>query len=84
MVHYILTASVFFRLQVYGLYEVKVSGDGNCQVSGTGHNMQMLVDIVGLLIFVSMQFRALSDQMFKSPEYHKHVRKEVIKQVKML
>uniref|UniRef100_A0A5B6YX48 ubiquitinyl hydrolase 1 n=1 Tax=Davidia involucrata TaxID=16924 RepID=A0A5B6YX48_DAVIN len=46
------------RLNVYGLYEVKVSGDGNCQ------------------------FRALSDQMYKSPEYHKHVRKEVVKQLK--
>ncbi|GFY85160.1 cysteine proteinases superfamily protein [Actinidia rufa] len=45
------------RLNVYGLYEMKVSGDGNCQ------------------------FRALSDQMYKSPEYHKHVRKEVVKQV---
>ncbi|EOY03018.1 hypothetical protein QUC31_017874 [Theobroma cacao] len=46
------------RLQVYGLYEVKVSGDGNCQ------------------------FRALSDQMYKSPEYHKHVRKDIVKQLK--
>ncbi|KAI3887013.1 hypothetical protein MKW92_013110 [Papaver armeniacum] len=46
------------RLHVYGLYEVKVSGDGNCQ------------------------FRALSDQMFKSPEHHKFVRKEIIKQLK--
>lgn len=46
------------RLQVYGLYEVKVSGDGNCQ------------------------FRALSDQLYRSPEYHKHVRKEVVKQLK--
>ncbi|CAA7400674.1 unnamed protein product [Spirodela intermedia] len=46
------------RLNVYGLYEVKVSGDGNCQ------------------------FRALSDQMYKSPEYHKHVRKEIVKQLK--
>lgn len=46
------------RLNVYGLYEVKVSGDGNCQ------------------------FRALSEQMYKSPEYHKHVRKEVVKQLK--
>ncbi|KAL9241836.1 hypothetical protein vseg_015900 [Gypsophila vaccaria] len=46
------------RLQVYGLYEVRVSGDGNCQ------------------------FRALSDQMFKSPEHHKFVRKEVVKQLK--
>lgn len=46
------------RLHVYGLYEVKVSGDGNCQ------------------------FRALSDQMFKSPDHHKFVRKEIIKQLK--
>lgn len=48
------------RLNVYGLYEVKVSGDGNCQ------------------------FRALSEQMFKSPEHHKHVRKDVVKQVGVL
>ncbi|KAJ6329257.1 hypothetical protein OIU77_010853 [Salix suchowensis] len=46
------------RLNVYGLCEVKVSGDGNCQ------------------------FRALSEQMFKSPEYHKHVRKDIVKQLK--
>ncbi|KAK3013726.1 hypothetical protein RJ639_008434 [Escallonia herrerae] len=46
------------RLNIYGLYEVKVSGDGNCQ------------------------FRALSDQIYRSPEYHKHVRKEVVKQLK--
>ncbi|KAH6813828.1 Cysteine proteinases superfamily protein [Perilla frutescens var. frutescens] len=46
------------RINVYGLYEVKVSGDGNCQ------------------------FRALSDQIYRSPEYHKHVRKEVVKQLK--
>ncbi|KAF3790435.1 OTU domain-containing protein [Nymphaea thermarum] len=46
------------RLNVYGLCEVKVSGDGNCQ------------------------FRALSDQMFRSPEHHKYVRKEIVKQLK--
>ncbi|XP_022928256.1 OTU domain-containing protein DDB_G0284757-like [Cucurbita pepo subsp. pepo] len=46
------------RLNVYGLHEVKVSGDGNCQ------------------------FRALSDQMFKSPKYHKLVRKDIVKQIK--
>ncbi|KAL5700509.1 OVARIAN TUMOR DOMAIN-containing deubiquitinating enzyme 12 [Ranunculus cassubicifolius] len=46
------------RLSVYGLCEVKVSGDGNCQ------------------------FRALSDQMYKSPEHHKHVRKDIVKQLK--
>ncbi|KAJ0704449.1 putative ubiquitinyl hydrolase 1 [Helianthus annuus] len=46
------------RLHTYGLFEVKVSGDGNCQ------------------------FRAISDQLYRSPEYHKHVRKEVVKQLK--
>ncbi|XP_042008118.1 OVARIAN TUMOR DOMAIN-containing deubiquitinating enzyme 12-like [Salvia splendens] len=46
------------RINVYGLYEVRVSGDGNCQ------------------------FRALSDQIYRSPEHHKHVRKEVVKQLK--
>ncbi|KAG1370259.1 putative OTU domain-containing protein [Cocos nucifera] len=49
---------LFQRLNAYGLYEVKVSGDGNCQ------------------------FRALSDQMYRSPEHHKHVRKEIVKQLK--
>ncbi|KAL9323740.1 hypothetical protein ACSQ67_008597 [Phaseolus vulgaris] len=47
------------RLNVYGLCEVKVSGDGNCQ------------------------FRALSDQLYRSPEHHKHVRKEIVKQVSL-
>ncbi|KAK8938944.1 hypothetical protein KSP39_PZI011381 [Platanthera zijinensis] len=46
------------RLNAYGLFEVKVSGDGNCQ------------------------FRAVSDQLYGSPEHHKHVRKEVVKQLK--
>ncbi|KAJ3697200.1 hypothetical protein LUZ61_000905 [Rhynchospora tenuis] len=49
---------LFQRLNMYGLQEVKVSGDGNCQ------------------------FRALSDQLFRSPEYHKNVRKEVVRQLK--
>ncbi|KAL0905428.1 hypothetical protein M5K25_023848 [Dendrobium thyrsiflorum] len=46
------------RLTAYGLFEVKVSGDGNCQ------------------------FRAISDQLYGSSEYHKLVRKEVVKQLK--
>ncbi|WOL12599.1 hypothetical protein Cni_G21366 [Canna indica] len=46
------------RLNAYGLYEVKVSGDGNCQ------------------------FRALSDQLYRSPDYHKNVRKDIVKQLK--
>ncbi|CAN7056198.1 unnamed protein product, partial [Brassica rapa subsp. trilocularis] len=47
------------RLNVYGLCELKVSGDGNCQ------------------------FRALSDQLYRSSEYHKQVRGEVVKQVRL-
>ncbi|KAF5735658.1 hypothetical protein HS088_TW15G01171 [Tripterygium wilfordii] len=46
------------RLTTYGLAELQIEGDGNCQ------------------------FRALADQLFRSPDYHKHVRKEVVKQLK--
>ncbi|CAL2248967.1 unnamed protein product [Prunus armeniaca] len=28
------------------------------------------------------QFRALADQLFRNPDYHKHVRKQVVKQLK--
>lgn len=30
------------------------------------------------------KFRALSDQLYKSAEYHKHVRKEIVKQVSII
>ncbi|XP_077244521.1 OVARIAN TUMOR DOMAIN-containing deubiquitinating enzyme 11-like [Tasmannia lanceolata] len=46
------------RLITYGLAELRVEGDGNCQ------------------------FRALADQLFRNPDYHKHVRKQVVKQLK--
>ncbi|CAN1337386.1 OVARIAN TUMOR DOMAIN-containing deubiquitinating enzyme 11 [Linum perenne] len=46
------------RLRTYGLAELHMEGDGNCQ------------------------FRALADQLLRSPDYHKHVRKQVIKQLK--
>ncbi|KAK3227322.1 hypothetical protein Dsin_007184 [Dipteronia sinensis] len=46
------------RLATYGLAELQIEGDGNCQ------------------------FRALADQLFRNPDYHKHVRKEIIKQLK--
>ncbi|KAE8037468.1 hypothetical protein FH972_010055 [Carpinus fangiana] len=54
-------------LNVYGLYEVNVSGDGNCP------------DMCN-----SPEFRALSDQIYKSAEYHKHVRKEIVQQVEWI
>ncbi|KAK4607103.1 hypothetical protein RGQ29_001072 [Quercus rubra] len=46
------------RLQLYGLIEQKVQGDGNCQ------------------------FRALSDQFYRTPEHHIFVRDQVINQLK--
>ncbi|XP_058212318.1 OVARIAN TUMOR DOMAIN-containing deubiquitinating enzyme 11 isoform X2 [Rhododendron vialii] len=46
------------RLATYGLAELQMEGDGNCQ------------------------FRALADQLFRNPDYHKHVRKKVVKQLK--
>ncbi|XP_022137760.1 OTU domain-containing protein DDB_G0284757 [Momordica charantia] len=46
------------RLVTYGLAELQMEGDGNCQ------------------------FRALADQLFRNPDYHKHVRRAVIKQLK--
>lgn len=45
------------RLVVYGLVDLKVKGDGNCQ------------------------FRALSDQFYRSPEHHRFVRQQVVKQL---
>ncbi|KZV54628.1 hypothetical protein F511_02662 [Dorcoceras hygrometricum] len=47
------------RLMAYGLAELQIEGDGNCQ------------------------FRAIADQLLKNPEYHKFVRKEVVKQLKL-
>ncbi|EEF38705.1 conserved hypothetical protein [Ricinus communis] len=44
------------RLATYGLAELQIEGDGNCQ------------------------FRSLADQLLRSPDYHKHVRKQVVKQ----
>ncbi|BAB01944.1 unnamed protein product [Arabidopsis thaliana] len=46
------------RLATYGLAELQMEGDGNCQ------------------------FRALADQLFRNADYHKHVRKHVVKQLK--
>ncbi|XP_022550839.2 OVARIAN TUMOR DOMAIN-containing deubiquitinating enzyme 11 isoform X1 [Brassica napus] len=46
------------RLATYGLAELQMQGDGNCQ------------------------FRALADQLFGNPDYHKHVRKHIVKQLK--
>ncbi|CAN1749028.1 OVARIAN TUMOR DOMAIN-containing deubiquitinating enzyme 11 [Linum perenne] len=34
------------------------------------------------LLVQVIKFRALADQLFRSPDYHKHVRKQVVKQLK--
>jgi hypothetical protein len=78
------------------LCELKVSGDGNCQVNG-GYIWNNLLHLILFSLspstrffisycelWVSFQFRALSDQLYRSPEYHKQVRREVVKQVKCL
>ncbi|XP_021907238.1 OTU domain-containing protein DDB_G0284757 isoform X1 [Carica papaya] len=46
------------RLATYGLAELQIEGDGNCQ------------------------FRALADQLFHNPDYHKYIRKKIVKQLK--
>ncbi|CAI9759911.1 unnamed protein product [Fraxinus pennsylvanica] len=46
------------RMTTYGLAELQIQGDGNCQ------------------------FRALADQLLQNPDYHKYVRKQVVKQLK--
>lgn len=46
------------RLVTYGLSELQMEGDGNCQ------------------------FRAIADQLFQNPDYHKYVRRQVVKQLK--
>lgn len=46
------------RLETYGLAELQIEGDGNCQ------------------------FRALADQLYQDQDYHKFVRKQVMKQLK--
>ncbi|KAK9830552.1 hypothetical protein WJX72_012417 [[Myrmecia] bisecta] len=46
------------RLQMYGLCEREVKGDGNCQ------------------------FRALSDQLYRTPHYHAEVRRVAVNQLR--
>lgn len=48
---------LFDRLKLYGLSELKVDGDGNCQ------------------------FRAFSDQLYRTPAHHKSVRDDVVYQL---
>jgi hypothetical protein len=77
------TNGVSVRLNAYGLQEVKVSGDGNCQVNKFCFFCIFPIFPI-FFVFTNYslgQFRALSDQLFRSPEYHRNVRKEVVRQV---
>lgn len=49
---------LFDRLKLYGLSELKVDGDGNCQ------------------------FRAFSDQLYRTPAHHKSVRDDIVNQLR--
>uniref|UniRef100_N1QYR0 OTU domain-containing protein n=1 Tax=Aegilops tauschii TaxID=37682 RepID=N1QYR0_AEGTA len=61
------------RLVLYGLVELKVNGDGNCQTCST---------IVYLFLNLPVkQFRALSDQFYRTPEHHRFVRQQVVNQL---
>jgi hypothetical protein len=79
------------RLVLYGLVELKVKGDGNCQVRVqnpsfppfcmmASHSIELLIYFVWTL----KQFRALSDQFYRTPEHHRFVRQQVVKQVSIV
>ncbi|KAL8153553.1 hypothetical protein V2J09_011313 [Rumex salicifolius] len=91
------------RLATYGLAELQIEGDGNCQsirrISINGSwicydilqfdpppRLDMENSLLGFFLYACghayLAFRALADQLFRNPDYHKHVRKEVIKQLK--
>ncbi|KAL6912339.1 hypothetical protein ACP4OV_001144 [Aristida adscensionis] len=64
------------RLKLYELVEHKVRGDGNCQWF---HESQ---SIDANSTFSIPQFRALSDQLYQSPDHHEFVREQIINQLK--
>jgi hypothetical protein len=81
---------------LYGLVELKVNGDGNCQVylkffsfsfreycvSRQYKNLTTSTYLFTDLPF--KQFRALSDQFYRTPEHHRFVRQQVMTQVSIL
>ncbi|KAH9673718.1 OVARIAN TUMOR DOMAIN-containing deubiquitinating enzyme 11 [Citrus sinensis] len=45
--------------------------------------ISIFLDLSSAICFCIVgQFRALADQLFRNPDYHKHVRKEIFKQLK--
>lgn len=78
-----------YRLQLYGLVENKIQGDGNCQVYFFFFLFLIIVIADGVSRSVSLvyiffsQFRSLSDQLYRSPEHHNFVREQVVNQVEI-
>lgn len=86
--HMRLECNFFFskRLVVYGLVDLKVKGDGNCQVcvkdpSFFFHFAWSHLTASICILWSLKQFRALSDQFYRTPEHHRFVRQQVVKQV---
>ncbi|RWW67659.1 hypothetical protein BHE74_00024895, partial [Ensete ventricosum] len=83
------------RLRLYDLVDLKVQGDGNCQheilyfppicrssfVVYSEIGVTILIRLLMFPYLISFQFRALSDQLYRSPEHHKFVRQQVVDQV---
>ncbi|ESQ40333.1 hypothetical protein EUTSA_v10013878mg [Eutrema salsugineum] len=77
---------LFQRLQLYGLVENKIQGDGNCQVYFFFFLFLILVLQMKFLavyhwVHIFSQFRSLSDQLYRSPEHHNFVREQVVNQL---
>ncbi|XP_042375837.1 OVARIAN TUMOR DOMAIN-containing deubiquitinating enzyme 9-like isoform X1 [Zingiber officinale] len=85
------------RLKLYDLVELKVQGDGNCQVHPfkSEKSSSKSYDTRPTKLFLycelpqhiyhawaNINFRALSDQFYRTPEHHKFVRDQVVDQLK--
>ncbi|XP_030931335.1 OVARIAN TUMOR DOMAIN-containing deubiquitinating enzyme 12 isoform X2 [Quercus lobata] len=69
------------RLELYELVELKVQGDGNCQMIGWG-GFLCRIQLVSKSHADILDFRALSDQLYRSPDHHASVREQITQQLK--
>jgi hypothetical protein len=76
---------------LYGLVELKVKGDGNCQVRVQNPSFSPFcmmasrsIELLIYFVWTLKQFRALSDQFYRTPEHHRFVRQQVVKQVSIV
>ena len=72
---------------MYGLCEVSVNGDGNCQVSIVQAQHLQHASFLGVLptmvkMYLCLQFRALSDQLYRTPDEHGYIRAAAIAQLR--